>query len=95
MKDGNVNEFLDKILYQEEAVIYHDRKYFFNPGYDEAKGIYRLRIEIWDDNDCFVEDVFYSTGKNQGENLQNFLSAPLWDGKTFWQAEQEMTWVDW
>lgn len=95
MKDGNVNEFLGKILYQEEAVRFHDRKYFFNPGYDEAKETYSLRIEIWDDNDCFVKEVFYSTGQKQEENLQKFLAAPLWDGKTFWQAEQEMTWVDW
>lgn len=95
MKDGNVNEFLDKILYQEEAVMFHGQKYFFNPGYMENEKIYDLQIEIWDEHDQFIKQVFYSKGQTQNDNLNKFLETPIWDGKTFWQAESEMTWIDW
>ena len=30
MKDGNVLEFIDKITFQEEAVIYNGKKIFFS-----------------------------------------------------------------
>ena len=29
MTDGNVSEFVDKITFQEEAVLYQGKKYFF------------------------------------------------------------------
>lgn len=29
MTNGNVSEFIDKITFQEEAVIYNGKKYFF------------------------------------------------------------------
>ena len=27
-------------------------------------------------------------------DVEAFLAAPIWDGRTFWEAEQEMEWVD-
>ena len=51
--------------------------------------------EIWDEHDQFIKQVFYSKGQTQNDNLNKFLETPIWDGKTFWQAESEMTWIDW
>ena len=94
MKDGNVNEFLDKILYQEEMVLFFDNKYFFNPWYNEKEKYFVLRIELFDKDDNFIQEVFYSTGNIQGDNVKKFLEAPIWHGKTFWNAEGEITWID-
>ena len=42
-----------------------------------------------------MEDVYDFEGTSIPECIAAFENAPIWDGKTFWQAEQEMKWVDW
>lgn len=53
---------------------------------------------------CYIEiqqhipwslDTFWETeGKSMHECLSNFLKAPIFNGKTFWEAENEIKWVD-
>lgn len=33
-------------------------------------------------------------GYTKQESLNAFLKEPFFDGKTFWEAEKEMEWVD-
>lgn len=67
---------------------------FFNPWYNEKEKHFIMRIELFDNDDNFLQEVFYSIVNNQGDNLKKFLEAPVWDGKTFWEAESEMPWID-
>ncbi len=97
MEGGNVNEFLDSITYQDTAVLFRGKRYCFNPiSPISEESQYAWDIYIWSgkhDEDEIPVASF--AGKSPEECLKKFLASPIWDGKTFWEAEQEMTWVDW
>ena len=38
--------------------------------------------------------LWYVEGLDHQSSLDKFLEQPLFDGKRFWDAEQEMEWVD-
>lgn len=88
-KNGNVQEFVDHIHYGDELwFIYNDKKYF---------------LEGWIENDI-LELVLYEMKENgrdykwKGDNnnypVEDFLSDRIFDGKTFWKIENDITWVD-
>ena len=93
MEDGNVNEFLEKITYQEEALLFKGEKYFFN-GWGPI-GHAKLDVELLDQDDLWVRNVFHIEGRTMQECVDEMTKAPIWDGKTFWEAESEMTWTEW
>ena len=96
MKNNNVNEFLNHTTYEECAVIYHGKKYFFyGMLFNKNTKVYSYDIAQWDANGEHVKFVFQETADAADKLLEKFYAAPIWDGKTFWQAEQEMEWVDW
>ena len=89
MKNGNVQEFVDHIHYGDELwFLYNDTKYF---------------LEGWIENDI-LELVLYEMKENgrdykwKGDNnnypVEDFLSDKIFDGKTFWEIENDITWVD-
>ena len=97
MEDGNVNEFLDSITRQDTAVLFRGKRYCFNPvsPTDEDPN-YVLDIYIWSGrHDEDVTPVTAVSGASVSEYMEKFLKLPMWDGLTFWEAEKEMTWVDW
>ena len=92
MIDGNPNEFIDKAYTGQDIIfIYHGIKYWFQ-GYTKNNGICHMEIfqyqpssddYIWEHNDVSMEKC-----------LDEFIKAPIFDGKTFWDVEQEIQWVD-
>lgn len=89
MKNGNVQEFVDRIYYGDELwFLYNDTKYF---------------LEGWIENDI-LELVLYEMKENgkdykwEGDNnnypVEEFLSDRIFDGKNFWEIENDITWVD-
>ena len=89
MKNGNVQEFVDHICYGDELwFLYNGTKYF---------------LEGWIENDI-LELVLYEMKENgkdykwKGDNnnypVEDFLSDRVFDGKTFWKIENDITWVD-
>lgn len=93
MEAGNVNEFLDKITYQDEVVLFHNEKYFFNITLDKQADVYcKFWIFVVDNQRNWVRDAFEISGDTIAYCMEKFLKAPIWDGKTFWEAEKEMTW---
>ena len=97
MKDGDVREFVEKIHYQDEIVLSKDRKYFFNGcchHLNEAgDDVFTFELYLLDDDrNGDIECTFL--GPTAKETIDQFLAARLWEGKTFYEVEQEMTWVD-
>lgn len=95
MKDGNVNEFIDKLYYEDHYVLYNGSKYFFNGcrlKFDSNGKVVRVIPEIYDisnDKTLFsVQEAFAA------ECIEAFENSPIWDGKTFWAIEDQMQWVD-
>ena len=95
MEGGQVNDFIDAFSYQSVAVIFKGEKYFSDGITSCSVGKYSFFvIKVNERGEC-LEDVYDFEGTSIPECIVAFENAPIWDGKTFWQAEQEMEWVDW
>lgn len=94
MINGNVNEFVNNIYYGEEMFfLYKGRKYFLQ-GWKEWKqnGAHTLSLDILDPpSDDYL---WYEVDLDPQVLVDHFLVAPLFDGKTFWEVEQEIEWLD-
>lgn len=91
MKNGNINEFMDKLWGGEELIYTYNGKKYFSQGYTQDDGSYRFELQLWEPR---VETFWEVIGLTRQESLEAFLKEPLFDGKTFWEAEKEMEWVD-
>lgn len=89
MLNGDVNEFVAHIPWGDElAFIYKGKKYFLQ-GLDT-----KLYLAIWEpptDGYIWIGDGFTY---EKGYPVDKFLAAPIFDGKTFWEVESEIEWVD-
>ena len=75
MINGNVSEFIDKITFQEEAVMYNGKKYFFHGLiYNPNEQIYSFEIHLWDKNDHYVDTVYRCEGNTQNECMEKLLN---------------------
>ena len=100
MIDGNVTEFVDNLYYGSEMYfIFHGKKYFIQGWVENSTHHlvldYDYETEVYDSNnqDC-GQYIWEYSSSDPNECVQAFLGSPLWDGKTFYEAEQEMTWAD-
>lgn len=96
MQGGKVNEFLEHVTYEEVAVRYQGKKYFFhglikNPD----TGMFELTIDLWDDRDWYVETVYQAVAPSADECMNRFLSDTIIDCKRFMELENDMEWIDW
>ena len=96
MIDGKVSDFIDKITFQEEAVMYNGKKYFFHGLiYDPKAKKNSFEIHLWDSSDNYVETVYNCIASTQDDCMKKILTEPIIEGKCFWDIEQEMTWIEW
>lgn len=92
MIGGNPNEFLESVYSGQDTVfIYKGIKYWCQ-GYVQDDG--RSYMEVFQYQPANEENVWSYTGVTAKECFHAFLDAPIFDGKTFWDAEQEIEWVD-
>ena len=70
-------------------IVYNGEKYFIQ-GYTKNK-IFHLEI-----NKVFKEEEFWEKfiDKDHQKCVDNFISAKMFGGKTFWEIENEIEWVD-
>lgn len=96
MIDGNPHDFLDTVYSGQDVVyIYHGIKYWYQ-GYTNDDGSWHMEVfqyqkEHQKDGTYFLWE---KNVKNEEEGRTAFLQAPLFEGKTFWEAEQDIQWVD-
>lgn len=95
MIDGNVNDFIDKLTYEDHVVIFNGKKYFFNGCQvtkDEQGKTIKVVLEVY----CLTDEstIFSATKDSVSECISELGSAKIWNGKSFWEVEKEMTWVD-
>jgi len=43
---------------------------------------------------CKKKGILVICGHSHQESFEAFLKEPLFDGKTFWEVEKEIEWVD-
>ncbi len=89
MINGNVHEFVDHIHYGDELwFLYNNTKYFLE-GWVEEGILELVMYEMKEDG----KDYRFK-GDKKDYPVDDFLAAPIFDGKTFWEIEKHITWVD-
>ena len=92
MINGNTMEFVDRIYSGQDTIfIYKGIKYWFQ-GYTLPQGgVHMEVIQYQPPSDTWIWE---HNGKTIEECQKAFLSALIFDGKSFWEAESEIEWVD-
>lgn len=109
MINGSLEKFLDTGWWNADATIYYKDHIYFLDSYFDEKGAMYLRIMKWKsiniDNKTY-ENVYDSNGKwidfseiemdapNEAALREKFLKAKIWDGKSFWEVEKELAWLE-
>ena len=91
MINGNVNEFIEGLYWGDERIFLYNGQKFFIQGYlkDEALTLFLDRwIPPADDY------IWNKAGDRNNYPVEDFLNAKIFDGKSFWEVEQEIEWVD-
>ena len=92
MKNGSLTEFVDKLYYGEELEFeYHGERYFLQ-GWSES-GNSRLTLDAIG-HVPFEKYIWECTRKNMRECADTFIQEPLWEGKSFYQIEKDVTWIE-
>lgn len=92
MKGGKINDFLDQVTWEEHVLCFRGERYFFNPIGDGDHAT--LGIFVVDDGGNWVRDVLTLEERTTIDCVRKMTDLPIWDGMTFWEAEREMSWVD-
>ncbi len=108
MINADLNQFLDTGWWNQDATIYYRGYIHFLDSWNDEEGMH-LRIMKWRakniDNKRY-EDIHDETGdladfsqmfflgEDEDDLREKFLAAPIWDGKSFWEIEQELAWLD-
>ena len=91
MINGNAHAFVEGLHYGDERFfLYNGMKYFIQGYYENDKPMLVLYILDPADNDFKWQVV----SDNDDYPVSEFENAKIWDGKSFWEAEKDMTWVD-
>ena len=86
MVGGKPNDFLDRIYSCQDTVfVYNGIKYWFQ-GYMPDKN--SVHMEIIQYQPSSEKDVWEYDGATIDECLNAFVHAPIFNGKTFWEAEK-------
>ena len=73
MINGNIDEFVEKLLDGEEVIyVYHGKKYF-SQGYNLDDGTYYFELQQWEPTASVLWSV---TGLDRTASLDAFLKEP-------------------
>ena len=93
------SEFRELLYYGMDNIIFYVNGAYFqiNSGWENGTHsifVYRLSGKRSEKQFGAYEEVFDSNDLSAEENIKRFFAAPLFDGKTFWEVEQDIEWVD-
>lgn len=95
MINGNANNFIDKLSYEDHYVIFDNKKYFVNGCQIEKDTYGTIICVILEVYDLTNGSTVFSTSQNSiSECLMAFEKAKIWNNKNFWEVENEIEWVD-
>ena len=88
MKGETPQEFLEGLYYGMEQVFIYKGRTRCAQGWREEDGRMMMKLEQWEPmvDDYLLWDFRAPTPE---ECLKDFLAAPVFDGRTFWEAETE------
>ena len=95
MINGKATDFIECLSYEDNYAIFRQQKFFFNgcqTQKDTNGKTICVRLEVY--NLTNHSTVFSTTQNSISDCLSAFQDAKIWDGKTFWEVEQEIEWID-
>jgi len=91
MINGNANEFIDGLYYGDERFfIYNGNKYFIQGYYVDNKPM--LEIYVIENPEIAFE--WRKISDNNEYPVRDFENAKIFNGKSFWEVETTIEWVD-
>lgn len=91
MIHDDVNEFIDGLHYGEERFFLYDgNKYFLQGRYVERKPM----LELYVIENPAVDFEWHMTSDDGEYPVEAFENAKIFNGKSFWEIEKEIEWVD-
>ena len=90
MINGDVNEFVDHIKYGDELIFKYEGKTYFLEGLFENE-IFTLYLDRWNPP---ADDYIWLASSKERYPADEFLKAKIWDGKSFWEVENQIEWID-
>lgn len=94
MINGDFNCFFETISAGMEAFLkYKNRKYLVQGWFNEDT---RKQFFCVDDitHDWDASEIWSTESDSMEDNARTFLNAPIFDGKSFLEVEDEIEWVD-
>lgn len=89
MINGNVNEFVDHIYFGDELwFVYKNTKYFLEGLCIGGEN----KLYLFEIKENGAEYSWSISGSKYP--AEKFLTAKFFDGKSFWEVEKEIKWVD-
>lgn len=91
MINGDVYEFLDLLSRGFEVIFTYHGKKFFAQGYSEDGKNFKLMVDQWEPE---IKNFIW-TNINEGDyDIKAFENAKIFEGKSFWEVQNEIEWVD-
>ena len=92
MIDGDPKEFVEGLHYGDERWYYfRGRKYFIQGYCEDGDAI----LEIYSfDPDEIVQFHWVAKTKERRFPVERFEQTKIFDGMTFWEAQEEIVWLD-
>ena len=95
MIDGNITEFIDQLYYGQEIIfIYKEKKYFIQGWWSDDKNKATMVLTKVSEKP-FKKYVLEYHANKMSVCAEAFLSAPLWEGKSFIEIHEDVIWSDW
>ena len=100
MQGGGADEFIDYMNDGEASVRHRGYVYRFSGvKYHPGRGTYSLSVEKYrfskEPFEEFMELVYNYESHDSDDVLDHLTEDILWDGKTFYELEKALTWIDW
>lgn len=100
MKGMNTEDFVDQLMDTDGCVRHKSFVYHFSGLRRHAgRGTWRVSVEKYrwtkEPFEDFMELVYsYESGDSE-DCMDHLLEDVLWDGKSFYELEKALTWIDW
>lgn len=92
MINGNANEFINRIyICQDTVFLFKGAKYWFQGYIIDDNSVHMELFQVKPARDNYIWEY---NGASLSEGQEAFQNAKIFDGKSFWEIENEIEWAD-
>lgn len=109
MINGHLDQFLDTGWYSEATLYYNGFIYWCEAQFNASTNITSFFVDKWaakNEDNTYYHSILEGDGTIRWERIfeiddsdldlikKHFLEASIFDGKSFWQVEKELAWLE-